>query len=181
MTTKPFTPKKRMWTPPAKSDPRKKQTPPTAMGCLAGLKKYVGTDYKPKPSKAPKVDMYAHYAQGKDQNPEFVWTAKNGSFPVGTLTTQHLVGIIGYLYWVNAKHLWLVNSDLSKIYQQHDMTFEGSYIRKAFDTILVEIATNRKADLTPAYSTSLNKIVKHIVVLRSRAKKKAPKREKMTA
>ena len=149
------------------------------MGALSGLAKYVGTNTKPKSNK-PKLEVYEHYASGKTPNPEHKWQSKNGPVVIGTLTNEHLVGILGYLYWGNAKHNWLINPDRSKVYTQVDMSFEGGLIRDTFDAVLVEIVKERKHFLEKEQLQRVAKIVKHVVVLRTRYKKKLAKKASKT-
>lgn len=176
-------PKKRVWTPPNKQEHAKKVATVKAGG-FASLQKYVGTSHKPKTPKAskrPTGQVYEQYAQGKDLNSDFSWSSKNGMQRICDLDTQHLVGIIGYLYWGNHKHKWLVLLDPKAVYHQQSMTFTGEYVRDAFDAIIVELVKVRKEEITPVFSDRLRKIVKHVVVQRARIKKQAKKQEQPTA
>lgn len=180
----PFKPKKRVWTPPSKQEHRKSVKTIKSTGGFSDLQKYVGTEHKPKrpkSSKQPTGQVYELYAQGKELNSGFEWQSKEGLVAISTLDTKHLVGILGYLYWGNHKHQWLVDPDTSKSYSQHSYTFTATYVREAFDAVLVELVKLRKSELTPPYVDSIRKIVKHVVVVRSKLKKKAKPQQPITA
>lgn len=170
-------PKKKVWTPPSKGEHKKKVA---SMGALAGLAKYVGTNTKPKArrSKQPTGEVYEMYAQGKTPNPNFMWQSKHGMVEISKLPNDHLVGIIGYLYWGNAKHKWLVSTDKEIEYVQREMKYTGQYVRDAFDAVVVELVKERKLFLEKEQVQRLSKIVKHIVVLRTQVKKREAKLSK---
>lgn len=173
-------PKKKVWTPPPKSEHKQKTQKIAAMGSLSSLAKFVGTNAKPKArrSSVPKGEIYEAYAQGKTPNPELKWQSKDGPVMIGTLTNEHLVGILGYLYWGNAKHGWLLNNDRSKVYTQVNMDFEGGFVRDAFDAVVVELVKERKHFLEKEQIKRVAKIVKHVVVLRTQLKKREAKKQK---
>lgn len=181
--TQSLKPKKRMWTPPSKQEHSKK-VGAVKTGGFAELQKYVGTSHKPKTpksSKQPTGQVYEQYAQGKELNSDFSWSSKNGMQKISELDTQHLVGIIGYLYWGNHKHKWLVLSNPTAVYQQQAMSFTGAYVRDAFDAIIVELVKVRKEQITPVFADRLRKIVKHVVVQRARIKKQSKQQDQPTA
>lgn len=173
---------KRVWTPPTKEEKAfSKKTP--GFGSLA---KYVGTGAKPGSKKVdrikPKTPPAESYAARHTRNPLFKWKGKDSEILVSEMDVDHLVGAIGYLYWGNKVHGWLVNKDPAFVITQHNFTYTVAWIKEAFDSLVTEAYSPRVVrHLTDIHKERINKIVKHIVVLRSKGKAKKgakPKLEK---